>query len=113
MRKTLPALGFCLTSLPLLRAAYEVSLVIAKAKAPHTAGRKRIKPSAVKMAQILLGRNEVKRIDSVPFFTAKCDSYRREKCSHVLQNLSLKLPCSFVSMGQWNLLHYLMTIDSN
>ena len=26
------------------------------------------------------------------------------KCSLVLQNLSLKLPCSFVNMGQWNLL---------
>ena len=66
MRGTLPALGFCLTSQPLLRASYEVSLRIAKAKAPHTAGEKPIKPCAVKMAQILLGRNEAKRIDSVP-----------------------------------------------
>ena len=63
MRGTLPALGFCLTFQPLLRASYEVSLMIAKAKAPHTAGEKLIKPSAVKMAQILLGRNEAKRID--------------------------------------------------
>ena len=63
VRETLPALGFCLTSQPLLRASYEISLIIiAKAKAPHTAGEKLIKPSAVK---ILLGRNEVKRIDSV------------------------------------------------
>ena len=67
MRATLPALGFCVTSQPLLRASYEVSLIIAKAKAPHTAGEKLIKPSAVKMAQILLGRNEAKRIDSVSF----------------------------------------------
>ena len=57
MRATLPALGFCLTSQPFLRASYEVSLIIAKAKAPYTAGEKRIKPSAVKMTQILLGRN--------------------------------------------------------
>ena len=62
MRKTLPALGFCLTSQPFLRDSYEVSLIIAKAKAPHTAGEKLIKSSAVK---ILLGRNEAKRIDSV------------------------------------------------
>ena len=47
------------------------------------------------------------------FSTPKYDGYRGEKCSPVLQNLSLKLPCSFVSMGQWNLLHYLITIDSN
>ena len=65
VRGTLPSLGFCLTSQQFLRASYEVSLIIAKAKALHTAGEKLIKPSAVKMAQILLGRNEAKRIDSV------------------------------------------------
>ena len=64
LRGTLPAFGFCLTSQPLLRASYEVSLIIAKA--PHTGGEKLIKPSAVKMTQILFGRNEAKRIDSVP-----------------------------------------------
>ena len=67
VRGTLPALGFCLAFQPLLRASYEVSLIIAKAKAkaPHTAGEKLIKPSVVKMAQILLRQNEAKRIDSV------------------------------------------------
>ena len=65
VRGTLPALGFCLTSQPLVRASYEVSSIIAKATAPHTAGEKLIKPSAVKITQILLGRNEAKRIDSV------------------------------------------------
>ena len=66
MRGTLPALGFRLTSQSLLRASYEVSLIIAKANTSHTAGEKLIKPSAAKMAQILLGQNEVKRRDSVP-----------------------------------------------
>ena len=66
MRGTLPALGFYLTSQPFLCASYKFSLIIAKAKAPHTAGEKSIKPSAVKMVQILLGRNEAKRIDSIP-----------------------------------------------
>ena len=61
MRATLPALGFSLTSQPLLHASYKVSLIIAKAKAPHTAGEKLITLSAVKMAQILLGRNEAKK----------------------------------------------------
>ena len=64
VRKTLLALGFCLTSQPLLSASHEVSLI--RAKAPHTAGEKPIKPSAVKMAQILFGQNEAKRTDSVP-----------------------------------------------
>ena len=63
MRETLSALCFCLTSQPHLRASYEVSLIIAKA--PHIASEKLIKPSAVKMAQILLGQKETKKVDSV------------------------------------------------
>ena len=66
VRGALPPLDFCLTSQPLLRASYEVSLIIAKAQALHTAGEKLMKPSAVKMAHILLGRNEAIRIDLVP-----------------------------------------------
>ena len=66
VRGTLSALDFCLTSQPHLCTLYEVSLIIAKAKASHTAGEKLIKPSAIKMAQVLLGRKEAKRIDSVP-----------------------------------------------
>ena len=63
MRGTLSALRFCLPSQSLLRASFEVSLIIAKA--PHRAGEKLIKPSAVKMAHILLGSKEARRIDSV------------------------------------------------
>ena len=61
VRGRLPAFGFSLTSQPLLRASYKVSFIITKAKAPHTAGEKLQKPSAIKMAQILLGRNEAKK----------------------------------------------------
>ena len=56
MRKTFSALGFSLTSQSLLRALYQVSLITAKPKAPHTASEQLIKPSAVKMAQILQGQ---------------------------------------------------------
>ena len=66
MRGALSVLCFCLTSQPLLHASYEVSLTIEKVKTPHSADEKLIKPSAVKMAQILLGRNEAKRMDSAP-----------------------------------------------
>ena len=60
VRETLSELGFYLAPQPLLRASYEVSLIIAKAKAAYTAGEKLIKPSALKMAQILIGRNRPK-----------------------------------------------------
>ena len=69
---TLPALGFYLTSQPLLRTSYEVSLIIAKAKTFHTAGEKLIKLSAVKMAQVLFGRNEDKRINLVLLSNGHC-----------------------------------------
>ena len=85
MRATLPALGFCLTSQPLLRASYEVSLIIAKA--PYTAGEKRIKPSAVKMTQILLGRNEASRIDSVPLSNGTVNNRIAEIANDILSQL--------------------------
>ena len=55
MKETPLVLGFCLTSQPLLCTSYEVTLVITKAKAPHTSNERLIKPSAVEMAQIVLG----------------------------------------------------------
>ena len=96
MRGTLPALGFCLTSQPFLRASYEVSLIIAKAKAPPTAGEKLIKPSAVKMAQILLGRNEAKRIDSVPLSDGTVNNRIADIANGILSQLIAQIqnsPC--------------------
>ena len=85
VRETLPALGFCLISRPFLRASYEVSLIIAKA--PHRVGEKLIEPSAVKMAQILLGRNEAKRIGSVPL----SHSTVNKKISDIAHNILSQL----------------------
>ena len=96
MRKTLPALCFRLTSQLLLRASYEVSLIIAKAKTPHTAGEKLIKPSAVKMAQILPGRNEAKRIDSVPLSDDTVNNRIADIANDILSQLIAQIqdsPC--------------------
>ena len=96
VRETLPALGFSLTSQLLLRASYEVSLIIAKAKAPHTASEKLIKPSAVKMAQILLGRNQAKRIDSVPLSDDTVNNRIADIANDILSQLIAQIqnsPC--------------------
>ena len=94
MRETLPALSFSLTSQPLLRASYEVSLIIAKA--PHTADEKLIKPSVVKMAQILLGRNEAKRIDSAPLSDDTVNNKIADIANDILSQLIAQIqdsPC--------------------
>ena len=83
-------LGDCLTSQPLLRASYQVSLTTTKATALHAAGEKLIKPSAVKMAPILLGRNETKRIDSVPLSDDIVNNRIADIANDILSGLSLK-----------------------
>ena len=96
MRGTLPALGFCLISQPLLRASYEVSLIIAKVKAPHTANEKLIKPSAVKMAQALLGQNEAKRIDPAPLSDDTVNNRIADIANDILSQLITQIqdsPC--------------------
>ena len=65
-------------------------LIIAKAKAPHTAGEKLIKPSSVKMAQILLGRNQAKRMDSVPLSDDTANNRIADIANDILTHLSLK-----------------------
>ena len=91
MRGTLPALGFCPTSQPLLRASYKVSLIIAKAKAFHTVGEKPIKPSAVKVAQILLDRNEVKRIILVPLSDGTLNNRIADMSNDILSQLIVQI----------------------
>ena len=96
MRETLPSLCFCLTSQPLLRASYEFSLIIAKPKASHTSSERLIKPSAVQMAQILLGRNEAKRINSVPLSEDTVNNGIADIPNHMLSQLIAQIkdsPC--------------------
>ena len=66
-------------------------MIIAKAKAPHTAGEKLIKPSAVKMAQILLGRNEAKRIDSVPLSDDTVNNRIVDIANNILSQLTAQI----------------------
>ena len=92
----LTALSFCLTFQPLLRALYIVSLIIAKVKAPHTAGEKLIKPSAVKMAQILLGQSQAKRIDLVPLSNDTANNRIADIANDILSQLIAQIqdsPC--------------------
>ncbi|XP_076315873.1 protein FAM200C-like [Tachypleus tridentatus] len=62
---TLPTYGFSPTEKPLLRASYEVAYQIAKSKKPHTIGEELIKPCALEMAKIVLGKEAEKKLQQV------------------------------------------------
>ncbi|XP_076322307.1 protein FAM200C-like [Tachypleus tridentatus] len=62
---TLPTYGFLPTEKHLLRASYEVAYQIAKSKKPHTIGEELIKPCALEMAKIVLGKEAEKKLQQV------------------------------------------------
>ncbi|XP_035212851.1 protein ZBED8-like [Stegodyphus dumicola] len=48
------------------RASFEVAWLIARNKKPYTIGEDLVKPAAVKMAEIMCGQQEAKKLNSVP-----------------------------------------------
>ncbi|XP_076325352.1 protein FAM200C-like [Tachypleus tridentatus] len=62
---TLPTYEVSPTEKPLLRASYEVAYQIAKSKKPHTIGEELIKPCALEMAKIVLGKEAEKKLQQV------------------------------------------------
>ncbi|KAK8389755.1 hypothetical protein O3P69_009033 [Scylla paramamosain] len=62
---TLPTYGFSPTEKPLLRASYQDEYQIAKSKKPYTIGEELIKPCALEMAKIVLGKEAEKKLQQV------------------------------------------------
>jgi hypothetical protein len=63
---TLPKLGFGSTQKPLLEASYKVAYLIAKNKKPHTIDENMIKPCALQMIEVVLGKQQRKQIAEIP-----------------------------------------------
>ena len=63
---TLPVFGFVPIDKPILTASYEVAYVIAKQGKPHTIGEKLVKPAALKMANIMLGKAADNKLSQIP-----------------------------------------------
>jgi hypothetical protein len=64
---TLPVLGFVPIDQPVLTASYEVAYLIAKqGKPPHTIGETLVKPAALKMANIMLGKAAENKLSQIP-----------------------------------------------
>ncbi|XP_068236902.1 protein FAM200C-like [Palaemon carinicauda] len=61
---TLPILGFVPIDKPVLTASYEVVYLIAKQEKPHI-GETPIKPAALKMVNIMLGKDSEKKLSQI------------------------------------------------
>ena len=63
---TLPVLGFVPIDQPVSTASYEVAYLIAKQGKPHTIGETHVKPAALKMANIMLGKAAENKLPQIP-----------------------------------------------
>ena len=65
-KATLPIFGFVSIDKPILTASYEVALLIAKQDKSYTIGKKLLKPAALKMANIMLGKAAENKLSQIP-----------------------------------------------
>lgn len=65
-RATLPVLGFVPIDKPILTASYEIAYLIGKQGKPHTIGEILVKPAALKMANIMLGKAAENKLSQIP-----------------------------------------------
>ena len=64
--ETLEKWGFISAEKPLLLASYKVAYEIAKQKKPHTIAESLIKPCALEMASIVLGKDAKRKLQVIP-----------------------------------------------
>ena len=76
----LPVLGFVPIDKPILTVSYEVAYLIAKQSKPHTIEEKLVKPAALKMANIMLGKAAENKLSEIPLSNDNI-SYRIDKKS--------------------------------
>ena len=66
-KATLLVFDFVPIDKPILTASYEVAYLIAKQGKPHNIGEKLIKPAALEMANIMLGKAAENKLSQIPF----------------------------------------------
>jgi len=88
---TLPAMGFIAIDKPILSASYEVAYLIAKQGKPHTIGETLIKPCAMKMANIMLGKAAADKLSLIPLsndtISCRIDDMSHDILDQVVQDL--------------------------
>ena len=88
-KATLPVFGFVPMEKPILTASYEVAYLIAKQGKPHTIGEKLVKPAALKMVNIMLGKTAENKLSQIPL--------SNDTISNRIKNLSDDILAQIVS----------------
>ena len=83
-KATLPVFGFVLIDKPVLTASYEVVYLIAKQGKPHTIGETLVKPAALKMANIMLGKDAENKLSQIPLSNDTINSRTDDMSNDIL-----------------------------
>ena len=97
-KATLPTFGFVLINKPVLTASYEVAYLIAKQGKPHTIGETLVKPAALKMANIMLGKAAENKLSQIPLsndtISSRIDDMSNDILAQVVADL-ISSPAKF------------------
>ncbi|XP_054464244.1 protein FAM200C-like [Anoplopoma fimbria] len=97
-KATLPVLGFVPIDKPILTASYEVAYLIAKQGKPHTIGETLVKPAALKMANIMLGKAAEDKLSQIPLsndtISSRIDDMSNDILAQVVADL-ISSPAKF------------------
>ena len=95
---TLPVFGFVPIDKPVLTASYEVAYLIAKQGKPHTIGETLVKPAALKMANIMLGKAAENKLSQIPLsndtISSRIDDMSNDILAQVVADL-ISSPAKF------------------
>ena len=83
-KATLPVFSFVLIDKPVLTASYEVAYLIAKQGKPHTIGETLVKPAALKMANIMLGKDAENKLSQIPLSNDTINSRTDDMSNDIL-----------------------------
>ena len=95
---TLPVFGFVPVNKPIHTASYEVACLIAKQNKRHTISEKLVKPGALKMANIMLGKAAKNKLSQIPLsndsISNRIDTMSNDILAQIVSDLILS-PAKF------------------
>ena len=98
-RGTLPKLGFVSAGKLLLLASYHVAYNVAKSKKPHTIAEELIRPSALQMAEDVLGKEASKKLELVPLSNSIIQSRIQDLSLDVLDQVIAEIKASSLKIS--------------